>query len=159
MKTRIIIVLFVSFFLSSFKTRAQDFRYYDLVLDSLELPALAKDTTIDLWIEVDLWMDGTRRIFYKNIVRFTNKSKTVVIADRIYDVPRTQKFSCTVRIGSKFDIAQFDNYYLFYSDSIFATSRGRQYLFPETKAYRIEKKFEGESTALRIYWHLEVSKL
>ena len=83
MKTRIIIVLFFSFFLSSFKTRAQDFRYYDLVLDSLELPALAKDTTIDLWIEVDLWMDGTRRIFYKNIVRFTNKSKTVGIADRI----------------------------------------------------------------------------
>ena len=161
MKTKFVIIPLVSLLIAFTNLKAQETRYYDLVLDSLEIPGLAQDTTIGMWVEVDLWMDGTRRIYYKNYIYLGRKPVTLAIGSRAYDVPRGQVMSSKIEIGvpySDYDIYPYTTPYLLFEDAVVATSRGRQSLFTEQKS-NLGKLFPNRNVALKIYWHLEASKL
>ena len=112
-------------------------------------------------VEVDLGMDGTRRIYYKNYIYLGRKPVTLAIGSRAYDVPRGQVMSSKIEIGvpySDYDIYPYTTPYLLFEDAVVATSRGRQSLFTEQKS-NLGKLFPNRNVALKIYWHLEASKL
>ncbi|HEX4876944.1 MAG TPA: hypothetical protein VFV31_09760 [Chitinophagaceae bacterium] len=153
-------------------THAQtnEVKYYNLVIDKLELPSCSKDTTASGWIRINIAYDDDRVVDHWEYVTISTKSPVIAINKKIFDIKREDKINFWVKFtetGVKKpegyespNSPTINNLKLEYEGKFSAISEGRRYFKSiDTYYWQDFTKYKDDYASVILYWHLEPSKL
>lgn len=165
--------LLLFLFSISIITHAQtaEVKYYNLVIDKLELPSCSKDTTATGWVRLYINYDDDRVVDHWEYVTLSNKSPVIAINKKMVDIKREDKINFWIKFietdGKKpegLDILgnpkKANNLVLDYEGKFLAISEGRRLFSAKNYSYWYYfTKDKDEKPAVILHWHLEPSKL
>jgi len=145
-------------------------KYYNLVIDKLELPSCSKDTTASGWMRINISYDDDRVVDHWEYVTLSAKSPVIIINKKIFDIKREDKINFWVKFtesGVKKpegfespDSRRINNLLLEYEGKFSAISEGRRNFNTKDNYYWKDfVKFKDDYATVILHWHLEPSKL
>jgi len=161
-------LLLLFFFCISIVAHAQtsEVKYYNLVIDKLELPSCWKDTTASGEILLYINYDADRRVDHYEKVTLSVKSPTIIINKKMIDIKREDKINFWMSFtetGGKNpppkDHFKINNLELTFENTFSAISEGKRTF--HAKDLNHWDDFTGSKYVANVtlYWHLEPSKL
>jgi hypothetical protein len=146
--------------------QTREVKYYNLVIDKLELPSCLKDTTASGEILLYISYDADRIISHYEKVILSVKSPTIVINQKMVDIKREDKINFKLTFtetGGKNpppkDHFRINNLELAFDANFSAISEGKRTFYAKDLNHWDDFTGSKYVAYVILHWHLEPSKL